>query len=453
MAAKYMILWVISFFFLTDQALAQTLDGSTRPLPSVSQQFAWQGEEEERWREPSERINGIGFDVEGKDGSFRVNGTEVDEERNGGPVSARESHHNQLNSEDKEKIKKLRFEGNRKQQETMFAWKKQARKIKHKWGKVEQPSPAVFVEYTKNNNAFGKIDFQKGFLEVGAIAPTVLTKASYKLEALLAERVRSLFMAESLPGEGALQGQVQMPGTGRAVTQEDVRDFSQRVAQTKMPLKKFLAPDGVYRVRKQVRVDFMPNHLHTRAQKYVPLVERASQIYDVASELILAVIQTESAFNSRAVSHSGAVGLMQLMPATGALEASKLVYGEPKLMSRRELSRPEKNIDLGTAYLHILLRKYFGEYAEDPEKLSFLAIASYNCGPVRVKRALRGQDIDALSSKELYQLLMSGVPHETQLYLKRVVERMKQFRAVPNKASIWKYLLAFFSKPQFTFFH
>ena len=77
----------------------------------------------------------------------------------------------------------------------------------------------------------------------------------------------------------------------------------------------------------QIRIDLIPDHLQTRVRLYLPYVEKASRIYEVAPELILAVIQTESVFNPRAVSNACAVGLMQLVPSAGALEARSRFTG------------------------------------------------------------------------------------------------------------------------------
>jgi membrane-bound lytic murein transglycosylase C len=138
---------------------------------------------------------------------------------------------------------------------------------------------------------------------------------------------------------------------------------------------------------------------------------------------------------------------MQLVPHSGGLEASKLVYGEPRLLTREELYRPDQNIELGAAYLRILLRRHFGEYRAEPRKLVFLVIASYNCGPRRVKTALGEQDIGSLSSTELYDLLLRVVPPETQVYLQRVVRNMQQYRSFTGIIPTMQFVLADFSRP------
>lgn len=96
------------------------------------------------------------------------------------------------------------------------------------------------------------------------------------------------------------------------------------------------------------------------------LIEQAAARHQVDAKLVHAVIQTESAYRPDAISSAGAVGLMQLMPATasrfGVLDSNN----------------PEQNIDGGTRYLRHLLDLF-------PNNLH-LAIAAYNAGENSVLR-------------------------------------------------------------------
>lgn len=94
--------------------------------------------------------------------------------------------------------------------------------------------------------------------------------------------------------------------------------------------------------------------------KYNELIEDAAQRHQVDAKLLHAVIQTESAYNSTAISSAGAAGLMQLMPATAQR------FG---VMDRID---PDQNVDGGTRYLKYLLT-LFGPRLD-------LAIAAYNAG-------------------------------------------------------------------------
>ena len=100
--------------------------------------------------------------------------------------------------------------------------------------------------------------------------------------------------------------------------------------------------------------------------------------WGLALGLVLALIMVESGGYSLAVSHVGALGLMQLMPATGEELAHKLGFpwsGEETLFD------PLVNVKLGTAYLKQLSDRYDGNVR--------VALAAYNWGPGRIDRFLR----------------------------------------------------------------
>lgn len=100
------------------------------------------------------------------------------------------------------------------------------------------------------------------------------------------------------------------------------------------------------------------------------LIQDISHRYGHDPALIKAVIHVESRFRQNAVSPKGAVGLMQLMPATAAR------YGWKS--GREDLSEPALNIRIGAAYLRDLLKMF----PEDP----LLALAAYNAGEGAVQR-------------------------------------------------------------------
>ena len=106
--------------------------------------------------------------------------------------------------------------------------------------------------------------------------------------------------------------------------------------------------------------------LTRRSAQYDGLIEQNATEHGVSPHLVRAVIQQESGFNPRAVSHKGAMGLMQLMPAT----ATELGVLDP--------FDPSENIRAGVKYLKGLLTKF----AENVP----LALAAYNAGPTAVEK-------------------------------------------------------------------
>ncbi len=96
---------------------------------------------------------------------------------------------------------------------------------------------------------------------------------------------------------------------------------------------------------------------------------------DLPTSIIYTLMRSESAFIHDVTSSAGALGLMQLMPATGKQTAKKIGF---KLKNSRQLYEPETNIALGTAYLKEMLERFDGNL--------IMAAAAYNAGPHRVKR-------------------------------------------------------------------
>jgi soluble lytic murein transglycosylase-like protein len=106
--------------------------------------------------------------------------------------------------------------------------------------------------------------------------------------------------------------------------------------------------------------------MNRRKQRLAPLIERAATEHQLRPALVHAVVRAESAYRSDAVSSKGAVGLMQLMPAT----AERYGVGD-----RRD---PAQNLQGGSAYLRDLLELFDNDLQ--------LALAAYNAGENAVIR-------------------------------------------------------------------
>ena len=103
-------------------------------------------------------------------------------------------------------------------------------------------------------------------------------------------------------------------------------------------------------------------------REYAEYVETYAEQYGVPETMIFAVIRTESGFDSGAVSHAGAVGLMQIMPDTFAWLTNEMLFDH---LDEGMLYDPETNIKYGTYYLSRLYDRY-GDWE--------LALAAYNGG-------------------------------------------------------------------------
>jgi soluble lytic murein transglycosylase len=136
--------------------------------------------------------------------------------------------------------------------------------------------------------------------------------------------------------------------------------------------------------------------------RYEQIVVGHAENYRLEPQLLAAVIYQESKFDADAVSKSGAVGLMQLLPATAQGIADRT---GGKGWHERDLLDPELNVRYGSWYLRHLLDKY------DDERL---ALAAYNAGQTNVDR---------------WRAQGAGIPFpETRRYVERV-QKLKEIYA------------------------
>jgi soluble lytic murein transglycosylase-like protein len=128
-----------------------------------------------------------------------------------------------------------------------------------------------------------------------------------------------------------------------------------------------------------------------RSRGYDDLIVQHSQRIGVRPSLVRAVVQVESGFNPAAYSPKGAMGLMQLMPATA------------RQFGVRNAFNPEENVRAGTTYLRQLLDRY-GDNEE-------LALAAYNAGPGAVDK--HGLRIPPYRETRDYVSRVNGIAGET----------------------------------------
>lgn len=153
------------------------------------------------------------------------------------------------------------------------------------------------------------------------------------------------------------------------------------------------APQGKERSRTEIRLT--PADLNQ-------MLARAGRSHNIDVDLLASVVKAESGGNVRAVSRTGARGLMQLMPSTAAW------------LGVDDSFQPGENVRGGSTYLDALLTRYHDNLA--------LALAAYNAGPAAVDK-------------------YHGIPpyHETRAYVARVIHefnrRVRARRAAARKAA------------------
>lgn len=158
----------------------------------------------------------------------------------------------------------------------------------------------------------------------------------------------------------------------------------------------------------------------------------------IAPELIFSIIHNESDFNPMAKSYVPAYGLMQIVPKTAGADATKLLYGKPKILMPSYLYNPSNNITIGSAYVSLLYYSYLKDI-EDPKSRLYCTIAAYNTGAGNVARAFVGSTniskalvvINKMTPEEVYETLKKKLPYdETKNYLDKVTDKISLYRVV-----------------------
>lgn len=160
-----------------------------------------------------------------------------------------------------------------------------------------------------------------------------------------------------------------------------------------------LSVDSTHRagLNDAVELRFPLAHLETLR----PLAEQAN----LDLPLVLALIRKESLFNPQARSRVGALGLMQVMPATGKQVANRLKLG---IQPEADLLKPEYNLPIGVHYLGGLMQRYNNN--------PVLAAAAYNAGPTKANAWQRSL------GKEVNPLWVERITYaETRNYVKSLL--------------------------------
>ena len=127
--------------------------------------------------------------------------------------------------------------------------------------------------------------------------------------------------------------------------------------------------------------------------------------------LVHGIARQESSFDRTAVSHAGARGILQLMPATAREQAGKMGYGYDQA---RLMSDPAYNVMLGSAYFQRMLNTWGGNVP--------LAVASYNAGAGNVRRWVNNHGDPRQANVDILNWIERIPFSETRGYVQRVIE-------------------------------
>uniref|UniRef100_A0A1A9Z104 HhH-GPD domain-containing protein n=1 Tax=Glossina pallidipes TaxID=7398 RepID=A0A1A9Z104_GLOPL len=181
-----------------------------------------------------------------------------------------------------------------------------------------------------------------------------------------------------------------------------------------------------------IKIPLKFNRSNKRAHKYLNFIYKSAKKYNIDKSLILAIMEAESNFNPRAISNSKAVGLMQIVQNTAGKDVFKM-QGKLGSPSKKILLNPEKNIDIGAAYLSLLRDTYLSAII-NPISKKYAVIASYHGGVTAMLEVFSRNQIQAfqiinhLHPDDVYQLICKRhASLESRRYLFKVYHLEKAY--------------------------
>lgn len=335
------------------------------------------------------------------------------------------------------------------EQEAYAAFKKQMEK---EWGKgnAVESTNKDWVEYSDDHKSRTVVDFEKGEAKIEIIVGGNEVQDTGELKRKLEEEVTRLMenrgtskdydteyeKRRQLSEEPVLAGQVETPEGGK-ISKENLPEAVKEIVEKGEPkIEKVKGEDGEEREVVVFSLPLAPDHIRVRAKRYETEVENFCRKYSFDPALVYAVIHTESYFNPKAKSYVPAYGLMQIVPHYAGKDAYRYVYGKDKRPTANYLYEPHNNVELGTAYLHLLYTRSF-QQVKDSKSRMLCVIAAYNTGAGNVSRAFTGNTrlsnaiskINSYSYEDLYAYLSKRLPaQETRDYIRKVTERMQQYK-------------------------
>ncbi|QOL26370.1 DUF3393 domain-containing protein [Thalassotalea sp. LPB0316] len=312
--------------------------------------------------------------------------------------------------------------------------------IEQVWGKknTELPSNKRYVKYTNDYKARAIVDFAKGQVTVETLLSNNKQQALDNLYQAIVitlltpedPRENDIFSSKkpTLNGTPFLYGQVLDQENKPIQYQWRAGRFATHLVNTALKQMRIDSHELL-----QVKFDLIEAHQHLRQQKYSQHVLAAAKRYQIKPELIYGIIETESSFNPYAVSHANAYGLMQVVPNTAGADVYQKVKNTTGKPTKQQLFNPAFNIDIGTAYLHLLQNNYLNGVNNSTSQ-HYAMISAYNGGTGNVLKSFHRDRktavkvINAQQPKNVYYVLTKKHPRaESRRYLEKVTKAEKGY--------------------------
>lgn len=323
------------------------------------------------------------------------------------------------------------------------------------WKQAESSDKKKWVEYSQDFKTKRAVDFEKGTIEIDVIADKKggIDKKQFGriLNDLLLEDKKTAYQRDTLSqniekritekSDHVKTDEVKSAPILSSSVMGTASPTKDQVIKTVVDLLKNAAFDKKPALQKtdavfSLKVSLPAKSLSRRAEQYKPVIKDYADKQNIDASLVLAVTHTESAFNPMATSHVPAYGLMQIVPKSAGKDATAYLFDKPVLLAPSYLYNDENNINIGTAYLHLLFHSYL-KSIDNLESRLYCAISAYNTGVGNVAKAINGtrnimdaaKKINQMTPKDVYATLRKNLPYdETKEYLKKVSERVVAYK-------------------------
>ena len=327
------------------------------------------------------------------------------------------------------------------------------KEIEDYWGAngFKVSSKKDWVEYSEDKKTRTDVDFEEGLAKVEILLDPEEAKNPDKVKEKLKTAIEGLVVSKGktkdyetesekpkeLLETPVLDGQLKT-ANGDEVNDDNAGEYANEVLSTdNIKTEKLKGSDGKTRIKIYVSLPLAPDHIKIRSTRFQDFIKKYSNQFGLPPELVYAVIHTESYFNPKARSHVPAFGLMQIVPKYAGRDAYQYLYDQDIMLNSNYLYEPKQNIELGTAYLRLLMSREFKKVKDEKCKI-LCCIAAYNTGAGNVSRAFTGntniykavKKINKLNFRELFDILHKDLPYqETRDYIVRVSERMEKYKS------------------------
>jgi len=312
--------------------------------------------------------------------------------------------------------------------------------ISEVWGedKPQIPNNKKLVKYTNSYQARAIVDFEKGTILIETLAHNSQVKTLENLQ----KAIVTTLLSTSDPRKTDIFSSDAPQLSGKPYLYQQVVDRDNKPIQYQWRANRFskhLIEFNLQKYNKNkkqiyaVSINMVEKHQHLRKQKYSNYVLAAAKRYQISPQLIYGIIETESSFNPFAVSTANAYGLMQVVPKTAGADVFQRIKNKKGVPTKQQLFDPAFNIDIGSAYLHILNNNYLKDVANSASR-HYSIISAYNGGAGNVLKTFHGNRKTAMkilntkSSRDVYYLLTKKHPKaESRHYLEKVTKAEKSY--------------------------